>query len=241
MTVQDIIKASLRKLAVIASGESPEPEELTDSMSALQTMLRAWAGKSITVFASTHDNFVLQAGVSLYVWGVGSGGVFNSIRPNQLLGASILDSSGVTYPVDLISEARYRSIAVKLTTSRPYSLYFQPLFPSAFVYLYPVPDTAYHLLIDSFKPFTETSSFDTLESELMFPVNYEEAIIYNLAVRLAPDFEKPLSPEIAAIAESSYNGIVSLNAANRVESADIVVPAGNTPSGRYSINSDSYH
>jgi hypothetical protein len=237
--VEDWLKASLRKINVYASGETPTPENLADALSAGQTMLRSWAAERINVFASTKETVTLTPGTFLYTWG--TGGSINSDRPHQVLGASITDSGGVTHGVDLISEGRYRSITVKATISRPYALFFHPAFPLANVYLYPVPDTAETLSLDSLKPFTETSSFTDLTDVLSFPAQYEEALIYNLAIRLAPEFGKVISAEIAAIASSSYNRIVTLNSANQVEPAVIVLPASTPYGARYSINSDSYH
>jgi muramoyltetrapeptide carboxypeptidase LdcA involved in peptidoglycan recycling len=70
------------------------------------------------------------------------------------------------------------------------------------------------------------------------PVQYEEPIIYNLAVRLAPEFGKTVSREVALTAMNSYNRITTLNSANYVEPVKIVLPV--SASGGYSINSDSY-
>jgi hypothetical protein len=238
MLVSTAIKSSMRKLGLIASGETPSTNEYADGLEALQVMLRSWAAEKIVVFASTKESFTLVSGTYLYTWG--TSGTFNSARPNSLTGAYILDSEGATHLVDLIGEARYRSISVKTTVSRPYALFFRPSYPFANVYLYPVPNTAESIYIDSFKAFTETSSFDSISSTLAFPANYEEALIYNLAVRLAPEFGKPVPVEVAAIAVSSYNRITSLNASNQVEPVGIMIPAGRPYGGGYSINSDSY-
>jgi hypothetical protein len=239
MTVEELIRASLRKITAYASGESPTANELSDGLSALQSMLRRWASKKILVFASTKESFTLTAGTYLYTFGVG--GTFNSARPYEVVGAYVLDGTGVTHGVDIISEGKYRSISVKGTASRPYALFFHPTYPLAEVYLYPVPDSGESLYIDSFKPFTETSSIDATTSTLAFPPNYEEALIYNLAVRLSSEFGKAVTIEVAALAESSYSDILHLNAANQMETVQIILPVSSPYGARYSINSDSYH
>jgi hypothetical protein len=237
--VEDWLKASLRKINVYASGETPTPENLADALSAGQSMLRSWAAERINVFASTKETVTLTPGTFLYTWG--TGGSINTDRPHQVLDASIVDGSGVTHEVEIISERKYRSVTVKATISRPYALFFHPAFPLANIYLYPVPDTAETLSLDSLKAFTETSSFTDLTDTLSFPAQYEEALIYNLAIRLAPEFGKTITTEVAAIASSSYNRIITLNSANQVEPASIVLPASAPYGARYSINSDSYH
>lgn len=239
MLVQTWLTASLRKLGVYASGETPTPENLADALSAGQSMLRSWAAERINVFASTKEDVVLTPGTFLYTWG--TGGSINSDRPHQVLGASIVDSSEVTHRVDIISEGKYRSITVKTTISRPYALFFQPTFPLANIYLYPIPDIAETLSLDSLKLFTETSSFTSLSDMLSFPPQYEEALIFNLSVRLAPEFGKSISAEVVAIAASSYNRVITLNSANQVEPVKVIVPASVPHGAQYGINSDTYH
>jgi hypothetical protein len=239
MLVSSIINASLRKLGVVASGETPETQESADGLAALQSMLRSWSALRINTFASVKETFSTVAGTSYYTWG--TGGTINTARPHQIIGAVIRDSAGVDHVVDLISEGKYRSISVKATDGRPYGLFFQPAYPLAGVYLYPTPNEAEVIYIDSFKAFTETSSFDSIASTLAFPSEYEEAIIYNLARRLASEFGKSMSSDDLKIAEDSKNIVDVLNASNQIEPVSIVVPAGYPGGIRYSINTDSYH
>lgn len=239
MTVETLIKASLRKLGVYASGESPTAEELQDGLEALQSMLRSWSGRMSNVFVSTKESFTLVSGTASYSWG--SGGDFSSARPNKVLGAYILDSSSVSHPVDVtLTEGEYRRISVKGTSSRPYTLYFHPSYPTATVYLYPTPNAAETLYVDSMKPFTESSSFDALASTLAFPVVYEETLIYSLGMRLAPEYEKTVSAEFVAIANSAYDIMMIANAAAQIEPVYVMILAGNGYGARYSINSDTY-
>jgi hypothetical protein len=239
MLVSTLIGSSLRKLGVYASGETPDASELADGLSALQSMLRSWAALNINVFATVKETKTLTPAKYLYTWG--TGGDITTARPHQIAGAYILESGGVSHPVDLISESQYRNTVVKGTVSRPYALFFHPSFPLAEIYLYPVPSDAEVLYLDSWKSFTETSSFSSTSDTLAFPLHYEEPLIYNLAVRLAPEFGKTLAPEVAAIAVSSYERLVILNAANQVEPVFILVPASAPYGARYSINSDTNH
>lgn len=239
MYVQEAIMSAMRKLTVYASGETPTPSELADGLSALQSMLRTWAARRILVSSSTKESFTLIPGQYLYTWGV-SGDIITG-RPSQLLGASIVDSEGVTHIVDIISEGKYRGISVKGTVGRPYALFFQPSFPLASIYIYPVPSDAESILFDSLKPFTETSSFTDLADVLSFPPHYEEAIIYNLAIRLADEFGKKVSISVAAIASATIESIIAGNSVNQAEEVAIIMPAGSASGARYSINSDSYH
>jgi hypothetical protein len=239
MIVQDLIKASMRKLGAVASGELPTPDELADGLSALQSMLRSWAAMQMNVYASVKESFTLIPTQYIYTWGIG--GDINSDRPNQVAGAYVQESGGVSHPVDIISEGQYRGITVKNTASRPYALFFHPTYPFAEVYIYPVPVDAEQMFLDSFKPFSESGSIDDVNSTIVFPGYYEEALIYNLAIRLAPEYGKAIPIEVAGIATASYDRMIIKHAAEQVEPTYILIPACAPYGARYSINSDSYH
>lgn len=221
MIVSTLIKSALRKVGVLSSGENPETAREAETLEALQIMLRSWAQKRILVFASVKESFSLVSTQSLYTWG--TGGNIITTRPHQLLGAFIR-VSGTDYPVEIISEGRYRDISSKATVSRPEYLFYHPLYPLGAIYLYPTPQDAETMWLESLKPFTETSSFTTVSDVLSFPPNYEEAIVYNLALRLAPEYGVQMSAEAVAIAGNSYDSLVVLNASNQVEPISLSLP-----------------
>lgn len=239
MLVSGLLSSSLRKIGALSSGETIEASRQIEALSALQSMLRSWGAISNNVFASVKESVSLVSGQSEYTWG--SGGDISTTRPNQVTGAYVLDSSGVTHPVDIIDERKYRNISVKSTLSRPFALYFYPNYPLSKLFLYPVPSTVETLYLDSYKPFVETGSFGLTTDTLVFPGYYEEPMIYNLAIRLAPEYGKTVSEEVKSIAKSSYMSMTTLNAANHIEQVYVIVPASSPYGARYSINSDSYH
>jgi len=219
MIVQDLIKAGMRKAGVLSYGETPESSRLTDGLQALQLMLRNWASKRIRVFASAKESFNLVSSKYIYTWG--PGGDITTTRPHQILGAFVKDSGGTDHPIDVIPEGWYRGISLKTITGRPQFLFYHPLYPVAAIYLHPIPNLTETMWVDSLKPFTEISSFATLADTIAFPPNYEEALIYNLAIRIAPEYGVSLSAETVGIAKSSYNDLVSLNSSNQVEAVNL--------------------
>ena len=238
MLVSNLISASLRKIGALSSGEMIETTRQAEALTALQSMLRSWGAVSTNIFATVKESYTLTAGTGTYTWG--SGGSISTTRPNQVTGAYILEGGTTTHPVDIITEGSYRGISVKSTTGLPNSLFFYPSYPLASLYIYPVPDSAYPLYLDSFKPFTETGSFGLVTDTIVFPSYYEEPIIYNLAIRLAPEYGKTVSSEVGAIAKSSFDSLINANVSGRVDQIYIRVPASGSYGAGYSINSDSY-
>jgi hypothetical protein len=145
-----------------------------------------------------------------------------------MIGAFIRDSNGHDYDVELISESEYNSISEKTTSSRPSSLWFYPSYPLAYIYLYPTPDAAETLWLVSMKIFTETSSFDSLTATLAFPPEYEEPLINNLALRLAPRFGKTTPAEITSLANSGLETISVSNLTNNITPTRLSFPCGSS-------------
>jgi hypothetical protein len=231
MTVRTWLESSMKKLGLIAPREVANVDDLADCLQVAQSMLRLWASRSLVVFASSKDSKVLTPGTASYTWGVG--GNIITPRPSKLLNAFIRDSLNQDYPIALIPEMTYQGISNKTLGGRPDSLFYHPAYPLGVIYLYPVPDAAETLYIDSMQPFTETSSFTALTDVLAFPPSYEEPMIYGLALRIAPEFGKIVPVEVSKIAESSYETITSLNASNQVAVSSLGLPVG--MKGGYSI------
>lgn len=238
MIVSTLIKSAMRKASVLSSGETFAPGDAreAEALEALQVMLRSWAQKRILVFASIKESFSLIPTQSLYTWGVG--GNITTTRPHQVLGAFVRDSSAIDHPVGIISDGQYRNISSKATAGRPEYLFHHPLYPLSAIYVYPTPQDIEAMHLESMKPFTETSSFGTVADTISFPENYQEPIIYNLAVRLAPEYGVQMSAEAVAIAKDSYDNLIILNSSSQVEPIILSLPIDGR--GGYNIYSDSY-
>jgi len=232
MIVSTLIKSAMRKAGVLSSGETPETARQAEALEALQSMLRSWASKRILVFASIKESFSLVPTQSLYTWGVG--GDIATTRPHQVIGAFVRDSGALDHPVRIVSEGEYRSISAKATAGRPEYLFYHPLYPLGAIYLYPTPQDVEVMHLESMKPFTETSSFATVADTIAFPPNYEEPIIYNLAIRIAPEYGVSMSAEAVRVATDGYDALVILNASNQVEPIRVSLPIGGN--GGYDIN-----
>ena len=211
MTVEQIITAAFRKLGM---GRVPDAEDLADFLEALQSMLRYWASKRVLMYASTQETFPTVAGTASYSWG--SGGVITTTRPSQIVNMFIRDSSGLDHPVGMLYESEYLAIANKSLAGRPESYFFHPLYPLAYMYLHAVPNEIETVHVSSIKPWTEASSFVALGNTISFPVEYEAAIIHNLAMWTASEYGVIPSAIVKDIAASTLYTIMSHNAASQV-------------------------
>ena len=159
------------------------------------------------VYAAIKENFSLVAGTNTYT--VGSSGAFNTVRPFRIESAYIRDSNNNDTILEILSDmARYDSIATKTTQGKPYILFYDPQMSLGKVYLYYTPNEACTLSWSAWKPVTQVA---TSATALTFPPGYERALKYNLAVEMAPEYGRSVTPEVAVIAQESKRVIKNLN------------------------------
>lgn len=209
MTGRDLVSASLRLIGALAPGETLEAQEATDGLAALNRMIGSWSTESLLIFARVRESFAITASVQSYTMGVG--GDFNTSRPQKIDEAylSVAGSTTVEYPVRILSLSEWASIGVKSISSEIVTdLYAEGTYPLETINLYPNPSVANSLVLWSWKPLTSVTTLDTVIS---LPPGYEEALIYNLAIRLSPEYGRPVVAEVASIATDSKAAIKRMN------------------------------
>ena len=210
-TAETLIKSALRTIGVLASGETPSDDEYADALEALKFMLRHWSAKNIRIYYTKQDSLVLTGAAS---YTIGSGGDCNTVRPASIRGAYIGVSGGISSPVTMIDEAEYRYISLKALPGPMSYLWYSPEYPLGKLYPWPVGSGT--LYLDSLKPLTEPSA---ITSDVTFPPEYDDAIKWNLALRLAPEFGKEPSKMLIAFAVSGLADIESRNFASQMNAA----------------------
>ena len=107
------------------------------------------------------------------------------------------------------NERPSRRISPPVGSSNPAKLYNDANAPLATVALYPYPTENVSLELYSWQALAQ---FADLVTPVALPDGYEEAVIYNLAVRLAPEYGRALDATVAALAIQSKAAIEALNA-----------------------------
>lgn len=196
MTVATFIKDALRTIGAIASGETPTASESADALSTLNRLLSSWSAEGFLIYESKRESFDLVASQSSYTWG--SGANFNSARPYFIDKVNV-EKDDQEYPVEILrSTSQWASVGNKtLTSTLPSKIYASGTYPNETLYVWPVPTEANSLVIHSQKPFT---AYAATSETVTLPPGYEEAVLYNFCVRLAPEFGVPLDPTIATLA-----------------------------------------
>lgn len=199
-TALDIITKALQKNGVLVKSETPASDEADDALDTLNAMISAWSNDSMFIYARTEDNFPLIAGTATY--SIGTSQTFNTTRPMELV-SSYVRQGTTDYNLTNIPDETYYGIIDKSTRSIPRFINYTNGFPIATIKLWPVPDTSYTIYMLTEK---ELSAF-TLNQVVSLPPGWEQALIYNLAVLLAPEYGQPLDKGVVEIAERSMGAI----------------------------------
>ena len=205
MTVSDAIKRSLRLARIIDAGEDVDAALLSDGLATLNSMLASWSAGRNAIYAPVTKTHTLVSGTASYT--IGSGADIDTPRPKRILTA-FARLSNIDYDIDVISNEDYQKFAFKTSPGTPDCLYHETTYPNATIYLYPVPDQAYTLNLKLWSPFTV---YTTVTESLALPEEYEDAICYNLAPRLAAENSDECSSTVVSLAISTFKELKSLN------------------------------
>ena len=231
-TAGDLIRKALGKLLVIGTQDTLSSGELADGLDALNLMLDSWRLERLLLWAMKTDTHVLTGGQGAYT--IGPGGDINTIRPTQIQNAFVR-SANVDYPIDPIGQVQYDALAYKLTQGIPRKMFYNPGYPLGTINLYPVPlSSAYTLHVNSYG---ELESFANIADVYSLAPGYARAVIFNLALELAPDFNKAAPPEVVKMAAQSKRYIKRINSPDVRMSADAAILRDG---GIYDITSDQF-
>lgn len=200
-TARTIITKALQKNGALVKSETPDADEASDGLSALNALLGSWSNDSLNIYARTWETFTLVSGTASYT--IGSGGVFNTVRPMAIIDA-YARSGTVDYPMSVIDDDAYNSIPFKTGLGIPEFVNYDNACPLGTIRIYFVPSAAYSLFLLTEKALTE---FSTLDTNLSMPPGTERALIYNLAIDLAPEYLQQITPQLQKIADTSLGAI----------------------------------
>lgn len=201
MLIRNIIKAAYANLGVIDLEEGPTPAQYDQGLQSLNSMLAAWSSQDVVLHGMVDESFTLTPSTGAYT--VVSGGGFNTAWAIRIEKAFIRDSNNLDYPVRIITTGEYSEIPDKNLEGMPDLLFYNPKgYPTGNAILYPVPNLAYTLHWSALK---QLGNFANIDVTLTLPPEYEEAIEYNLSIRLAPKcVVQQIPPVVVSLATTSY-------------------------------------
>mgnify|MGYP001198612519 CR=1 FL=1 len=179
----NLIKAALRKCGVLAEGEAPSTESYTNGTQALNNIVLRFATLGMPLWKRIEQTVTIVAGTKDYT-------INNVLQVTQVV---LKDTTGGTQ-YELIPKDRYDYNRLPSNTSGlPVHYTFIPGLENGVLTVWPTPDTSsastktllvtYQKELDGF-----TASGDTPD----FPAYWSDALVYELAVSIAPEYGVPL-------------------------------------------------
>lgn len=209
-TVRELIKDALKKIHVVGVGQNLTAEQEQEGLVALNDMLASWSIEGGYVYTQTEETFNLVSGQQEYT--IGTGGDFNTTKPFEIKALyTTIDTTD--YTATQVGETGWASIVSKGTsTGIPEVFYYNNNFTLGTIKFYPKPTAVTTVTMFTRKPIDSiASASDTLS----LPTGYRRALVFNLAVELAPNYEKEAKPTVMSIANESKSNLFSYNARNR--------------------------
>lgn len=234
----DLVKAAMRLIQVSSSDTDITAAELQDGIESLNRMIDQWGVEELMLYQVKRETFPLTNGQNPFT--IGYAADWNTIRPTKIVDAYLTIQAGsipVDYPMQVINYDDYNAIRLKtLTTNFPSYLYYEPSFPQGTVYIYPICAASNETItLTSWKPLCLIND-PTCYLEL--PPGYWEALVFNLAVRMAEEYQFDIRSTTVALAANALRIIKRINQRTMTLQTDPALM--NTSQMRYNIYSDGY-
>ena len=185
LTRNEIIQSALRKLGVLAEGQTPSAQNYADGMMALNTVISQLRAVGMPLWARSEYTFTPTTNT----YTIGTGMTLSTPFPVKLLQAFRTDT-GAKIPLEIVAREDFNILPTSSNGS-PIKINYQSFVNYGTVSLWPTPtstNTATVTLVYQ-RPYQYfTTSTETAD----FPEEWYNAIIYHLAVRLAPEWGVPL-------------------------------------------------
>lgn len=228
MLANTIVKAALRGLLVIESGQEPTTAQYAEGLEAVNDLIKIWSIQHNLIYENTREILTVPSGTQEIT--IGPTGTLVAGAPVDILEAS-LKSGNIEYPLELIDIDRYNSYTDKTITSLPSALYYRSTAPNGTIYFNSKTDITYQLILTSMKRLAQFVS-GTIDNPL--PDEYETALKANLKVYWADDVGagNRVSPQMMMMANHTLEAIVG----NSINLSPSITELGSI--GIYNIESD---
>ena len=218
-SVGGLIRAAMRKAGILAAGEALPADEGDDALEVLRDMLDDWSNEALIIPMVSELVLPLQAGQSTYTIGLYPlpkpdplpENHLEAARPVEIQSAFIRDSLGTDYIQEIMNVDEFARISRKTNGSKPSRFFVKNGWPLITIQFEAEPYASDSLHLYTVHPLSDLIPTLGLSEELALPPGYRQAIIYNLAIMLSPEWGKDITRATASIAADSKKKIKRRN------------------------------
>ena len=214
VSIRDLLRSSFRCISSLRVGFGYSPSELTDGLFVLNSMLDSWAADDLNAPCTLTGLYPLGTPQQTYT--IGPGGDFDGPRPTRIIDAKYVvmtnSASPLYLPLKVINDNEFLAIHLPMTASTiPQRLYYNSTYPFGSVTFWPVPTNGSdQVAICAAQPIG--GGITDEQAIFAVPPGYLEAVRYQLAIRLAMEWDKPLKDGVVALGTEALAKIQRLNA-----------------------------
>ncbi len=249
MTARRLVTEALHECGHTGVGQTPLADDINAGFLRLNIMISQWAQKRWMIYRLV-EGVITSTGAQTYTIGPGgdvaldADGRAIALRPDRLENGNFLrqlnsqPGQPVDYPLTLIeSKEDYSTIGLKKLNSFSYMIFYDPAFPLGVLYPWPIPQASIYELHVMFK--NELPEFATLDDLINLPPEYNGALLYNLAIRLASYYNIPIPPTspLPGLARDGMNVVRNSNTAITT----LKTPQALRRPGLYNIYGDNFY
>lgn len=197
MIAGDIIRDALRKIGVVAEDDPMSADQSSSGLRALNRFLRSIQNREPDLFLVASDDVYLTTSASYE--GIGC-------NPRKLTSARLV-RGGVETPMREITRQEYDDLPIKATTGLPSMWYYDRQRCGGTLYVWPVLAASDGTMV---RITYERGIKDAADvgATVDMPSEWEEALVYGLADRLADDNGID-TPKVTARAERELNLVLA--------------------------------
>jgi hypothetical protein len=236
-TVRSLITDALLELGVLEPGESMTAAQGQLGLRRVQAMIDAWGADRLTLSLQLRTSFTWPASTSSVQ--IGPGQTIDMTRPMWLNTVTYVvpgTSPGVEVLVGQMDEDAYASLSIKsLASQLPQQCFYQTNITDAFgtLFVWPQPQS---LMMVLYSP-QAVGVPATLDSIMQGPPGYQEAFLYQLALRMCAPMGVAIPATLPRMATNAFETMKRPN----VEPGALGIDAALVPGlgAGYNITTDS--
>lgn len=202
----DIIKASLRSLKVLAIGETPQAEDYTNLAFALNLILKALDAEGYLIWLYQTLAIPLSAGKTSYTIAE-SGADVTNYRPVRVAAGWLSDSSSPVndVPLILLSRQQYDQLTPKVLPGTPNSLYYDPQLAAGVLFPWPQPtDATYTAKLLIQRPVQDIDSSASSSQNFDLSQEWFLPLRWILADEVSSEYETDLATQKMVSSRASF-------------------------------------
>lgn len=203
-TARSIIQDALLEIGAYDPNETMSDSNAQTGLLRLQNLIDAWGADRLTIAINTRVAYTLTSGTNTVT--IGPTGNIVTARPVWITEINYLvpgSSPSVEVPLAPLDDNSYAELSIKsLSSSLPTQFYYNATTTNGTLFFWPTVTQNVDLALYLPQPVGIPAD---LNSSLLGPPGYQEAFMYQLALRLCTPFQRPVPTALPGLAQVAYD------------------------------------